>query len=209
MVCDSLTLACFRFFYLFIDRYVVAEMIEIHVKKCKEIPFLRYALPIIIPESNLVTMAAELQRTLKLNLQMKCQFMTEDKRKHSMETELPGNVTTHQNKIEMISILINTYLKPGKICLYHNFVVTVSEGEEATQVVDVKKELIRQMRDFAKIKRIKTAGDGSQIATFVYNGKTKGANDDLVMAILMAGLMCKWFNTLPKYQGIRNAALHL
>lgn len=184
-------------------------MIEIHVKKCKEIRFLQYALPIIIPESNLVTVAAELQRTLKLNLQMKCQFMTEDKRKHSMETELPGNVTTHQNKIEMISILINTYLKPGKICLYHDFVVTVSEGEEATQVVDVKKELIRQMRDFAKIKRIKTAGDGSPIATFVYNGKTKGANDDLVMAVLMAGLMRRWFVTKPKYEGIRNAAHHL
>ena len=184
-------------------------MIEIHVKKCKEIPFLLYALPIIIPESNLVTMAAELQRTLKLNLQMKCQFMTEDKRKHSMETELPGNVTTHQNKIEMISILINTYLKPGKICLYHDFVVTVSEGEDVTQFIDVKKELIRQMRDFAKIKRIKTAGDGSQIPTFVYNGKTKGLNDDLVMAILMAGLMKKWFFSLEKYRGIRNATHHL
>lgn len=181
-------------------------MIETHVAKCKEIPFLRYALPIIIPESNLPTMAAELQRTLKLNLQMKCQFMTEDKRKHSMEAQLPGNITTHKNKIEMINLLINTYLKPGRICLYHDFVVTVSEGEEATQIVNVKQELIRQMRDFARIKRIKTASDGSQRCEFVFNGKTKGANDDLVMAILMSGLMHKWWCEKPKYSGVRNAS---
>ncbi len=200
----------FLYFYVCVyanavsDRLVVAKMVYTHVAKCKEIPFLQYALPIIIPESNFFGIAAELQRTLKLNLNMECLFMTEDKRKHSMEAELPGNVTTHNNKIEMIRLFIDRYLKVGKICLYHDFVVTISEGEEMTQVIDVKKELIRQINDFARIKKIKTGSDGSPQCSFMYNGKTKGLNDDLVMALLMSVLMHKWFMEKEKYRGARS-----
>lgn len=182
-------------------------MIQQHVTECKKIPFLAYALPIITVESNMHTIAQEVARTLKLSLRMKCQFMTEDKSKAGTQEDIPGSFTTRTNKLEMIQILINSYFNPRLIKFYENFVVTVSEGEEATSFINVKNEFVRELRDFSRIKKYKTTSEGTQIVQFFYNGKTKGANDDLVMALLIAVLMHRRFTTEDKYRNVRSSRL--
>ena len=187
-----------------LDRILVAALVESHIHACKQIPYLKYALPIIIPESNLPTMALELQRTLKHQLHTTCQFMTEDKRKDSVQSELPGSYTTHTKKIEMVHNIINRYLKPHKIVVNDDFIVTFSESIEATSGIQVKKEMERQMRNFSRIKQYRKHKDCSLYCEFFYNGKSSGENDDQVMAIIINALMYKWFMEKDKYKGIRS-----
>lgn len=182
-------------------------MINTHIAKCKEIPFLRYALPIIIPESNLPTIAQELSRTLKLSLQLRCQFMTQDRSHAGTQADLPGSYTTRTNKLEMVQLMLNSYLAPRKIVFYKDFVVTVSEGEEATSTIDVKKEFERQLRDFARIKKYKVGRDGATTCEFFYNGKTGNSNDDLTISLLIALLMHKRFWSEEKYRNVRSSKL--
>ncbi len=96
---------------------------------------------------------------------------------------------------------------PRRIVLYDQFVVAVSEGEEATSVINVKKELERQVRDFSRIKKYKTDKSGATICEFFYNGKTGGSNDDLVMALVIALLMHQRFMSEEKYRNVRSTKL--
>ncbi len=175
-----------------------------HVSACKKLPFLSYAMPVIIPESNLPLVAMQLQRTLKNDLEFVCQFMTEDKNKKSMQSDLPGSVTTHDNKLEMVYTFINNYLKTDKVVFHKDFVVAVSESVETTSGICVKKEFERQLRDFTRIKKYKNTQDGSQQCVFFFNGKGSGQTDDLVMSLLIGILMHKRFWSKEKYEGVRN-----
>jgi len=182
---------------------IAAEMVVRHIERCKELPFLQYALPIIIPESNLPLVAMQLQRTLKHDYKFRCQFMTEDKNKNDTGYNLPGSITTHTNKLQSVDLLIRQYMKKNKIVFYHDFVVAVSNAAEATSGINVKKEFERQLRDFARIKKYKTAKDGSPCVDFFYHGKSSGCNDDFVLTLLIAVRMHKVFWEKEKYENLR------
>lgn len=182
----------------------MAEVLVRHVTKCKEIPQLQYAFPVIIPEANMATLAMELQRTLKYEFKFKCQFMTEDKRKGAKKVDMPGIYTTHHNKNDMIHLFMNNYLKKGRISVHPNFVVAASEGEEITCAYgSIKGELESELREFSRVKAIKRAPDGTEYAKFFYHGKTDGNDDDFVMALVIAPFAYRIFSTHDKYRGVR------
>jgi hypothetical protein len=188
-----------------LDRLHVSQIIANHVLECKRrIPRLQRALPVIIPESNLPCMALEIQRTLKMQLNFECIFMTEDKRKGQKSGNLPGNITTHRNKEEMVTYFKEKYLATGKIFVRPDFIVASSEGPDVTDgVADVKHEFERQMRDFSRIKRYYRAPDQSTYVRFFHHGKIDGKNDDFVMALLMAPYMYRIFCASDKYRNVR------
>lgn len=115
----------------------------------------------------------------------------------------PGSFTTHENKLEMVRILKEVYMKPNRIVFYENFIVAVSENEDCTAGLSVKKEFERQLRDFRRIKKYKTHKDGSAYCEFYYHGKHDNANDDLIMTLLIDVLMYNRFTEKPKYAGLR------
>ena len=182
---------------------IAAQMVVRHIEACKQLPFLEYALPIIIPESNLPLVAMQLQHTLKHDYKFRCQFMTEDKNKNDPGYNLPGAITTHTNKAESVNILIQNYLKPNKIVFYHDFLVEASESAEATSGINVKREFERQLREFQRIKKYKDGRDGSKYVDFSYHGKVSGRNDDFVMTLLIAVRMFKVFSEKEKYAKLR------
>lgn len=192
-----------KLIFILLDSLVAADMVVRHIERCKELPFLQYALPIIIPESNLPLIAMQLQRDLKRDYKVRWQFMTEDKNKNDLGHTLPGSVTTHTNKLESVNILTQNYLKKNKIVFYQDFVVAASEGAETTSGINVKKEFERQLRDFARIKKYKDARDGSKYVEFSYHGKSSGCNDDFVMTLLIAVRMHKIFWEKEKYANLR------
>jgi hypothetical protein len=183
---------------------MVAEVLIQHVTKCKEIPQLQYAFPIIIPEANMATLASELQRTLKYEFKFKCQFMTEDKRKGAKKADMPGIYTTGHNKNDMIHLFMNNYLKKGRVFMYPNFVVAASEGEEITcGYGSIKGEFESELREFSRVRRLYRAPDGTENPKFFYHGKIDGNDDDFVMALVIAPFAYRIFSTSGKYSGVR------
>jgi hypothetical protein len=184
----------------------VADVVAQHIAHCKQLPFLRYAHPIIIPESNLPMMAMELQNKLKHTLQVNCTFMTEDKSHAGALADLPGSYTTRQNKLEMVYSFIEHYLKTDRVVFHQDFVVAVSESMMVTASPgNIQKLFVRQLRDFARIKKYRVDKDGTTLCEFFFSGKNSGSNnDDFVMALLIAILMHKRFWSKDKYKNVRS-----
>jgi hypothetical protein len=178
-------------------------MVVRHIARCKEIAFLKEAIPVIIPESNMPLVALALQRSLKHDYKLKCQFMTEDKNRNAKQKELPGMITTYHNKLKMVALMQKALAKENGIVMYPDFVVASSEGVESTTGINIRKEFESQFREFQRIKQYCTDATGAAYAKFFYNGKRGGGNDDFVMSTMIGLFMHQLFEESEKYQNVR------
>jgi hypothetical protein len=123
-------------------------------------------------------------------------FMYEDSKGGGIK-DLPGSITTHRKKLEMVDIFIKVYLQKNKICFHKPFIVT----QEVAGIEDVQLEVIKQLRGFKKRRKYKFDSDDQNVCQIIYTGKEPaGKNDDFVMALLIAVYHHKVFFTDPRYQ---------
>ncbi len=177
---------------------MVAKTIQAHIAACRQqIPELRLAVPIIIPESNM-PVALDLQYQLKTVMSVNCFFMTEDNDKAAPQPyDMPGAPTTGRNKPRMIRLL-RQYLEQHRLVFHADFVnATVAPGRP------VQKEFIQQLRAFAEILKISEGADGAPAARTYYSGKNAGGNDDFVMCLAIGLFMKQIFDVKQKYEALR------
>jgi hypothetical protein len=182
----------------------VANVVASHVRKCRELKSLQYAIAIIIPESNLPFCSRELQKDMKEVVRLDNHiFMTEDSSGYGVNgrKDLPGSITTHNKKLEMVDILINTYLQQNRICFHQPFIVS---QEDIAGVESVQLEVVSQLRGFKKRRKHKFDADDQVVCQIIYTGKEPaGKNDDFVMALLIAVYNYREFMRLEKYRPYR------
>ena len=95
-------------------------------------------------------------------------FMNEDNNKSSQQRyDLPGSITLAPNKVEMITILIEQYMKPKKICFLRDFVVAETEYAVHEEVI---KEYTRQLRGFCRKRMQRTDHEGEIYYETTYPG---------------------------------------
>jgi hypothetical protein len=187
----------------------VADVVVSHINRCREIKGLRNALAVIIPESNLPFAAVELQRELKqYNPRLENHmFMLEDggSSKSTNVKDLPGSVTTHTKKNEMVHLLINQYLQPKQVCFHKPFLVTMEEDSGVPDSVQL--EVTRQLRGFKQKRRYRPDAEDQVKCQIIYTGKEPvGTNDDFVMALLIAVYYEKKFREDPRYAHLLHRA---
>lgn len=176
----------------------MAEVVQLHVEKCRsEIRALRGATAIIIPESNLPFAAVELQRELKNTLKLENHlFMLEDG--GNGRRDLPGSVTTHTKKLEMVNLLIKEYLQLNRVCYHAPFMCTLEDDSAVPDSVQL--EVTRQLRGFKQRRRYRTDADDQVACQIIYTGKEPvGTNDDFVIALLIAVYYEKKFREDGRY----------
>jgi hypothetical protein len=166
----------------------VAQVVKMHVDRCRsQIRALKHATAIIIPESNLPFAAVELQRELKSGLEAALDnhlFMLEDGGGNGRK-DLPGSVTTHTKKLEMVDLLIKEYLEPRRICYHDPFLCTLEDDSAVPDSVQL--EVTRQLRGFKQKRRYRPDADDQVVCQIIYTGKEPvGTNDDFVIALLIA-----------------------
>lgn len=181
-----------------LDSAVVAKTIKAHIDACKrEIRELQFALPVIIPESNMA-MALDLQYQLKTLMGVNCHFMTEDNDKASAQPyDMPGSQTTAKNKPVMVRLL-RQYMEQRRIVFHSDFVTT-----QVTVGRSVQKEFIQQLRNFAEILVIREGPDGAPVTRTYYTGKVAGGNDDYVITAALGPYMKQIFDQKDKYASLR------
>ena len=164
----------------------VGRVVKSHIEKCREIKALQYALAVIIPEAN-GTGQLDIVRALNNEHYVENKmFMTEDSsgRGRGRQRDLPGSVTTHRKKLEMVHILSHDYLKRGLIGFAHGFVVA---ERESCRVPDVQLEIVKHTRNFRKQRIYTTDAEGAPQCEVIFTGKKTGdKNDDFIMALLLA-----------------------
>lgn len=175
----------------------VAEVVQLHVEKCRSLRALRGATAIIIPESNLPFAATELQRELKDTLKLDNHlFMLEDG--GNGRKDLPGSVTTHTKKLEMVNLLIKDYLQCNRICYHDPFLVMLEDDSAVPDSVQL--EVTRQLRGFKQKRRYKQDAEDQVACQIIYTGKEPvGTNDDFVIALLIAVYYEKKFREEGRY----------
>ncbi len=128
----------------------------------------------------------------------RCVFMTEDNDKGAAhQYDLPGSITTRRNKPEMVTILIEDYMKKQKLVFFRDFVVA---EWESSVVDDVKAEFVKQFRSFLRKKKATKQRDGSTIFETFYTGKHNGGTDDFVLTLMIGVYMHIIFFTHDKYR---------
>lgn len=159
-------------FLTYLDILLVSAIVASHIEKCRKLSFLRNSLAIVIPESNLPTIAQHLVTGLK-DLQVKnCIFMNEDNNPGSAQrNDLPGSYTTRNKKSEMVLCLKEDYFRKHRIVFYQDFIVA---EKEYSVVEDVKVEFVKQLRGFCQKRKQTTARDGSIYFENFYLGKIGG-----------------------------------
>lgn len=178
----------------------MAKTIKQHIEAVKQrIPSLRKAFPIIIPEANM-PVALDIQWQLKTYFGVKCELMTEDNdRSSTTPYDMPGSVTTKQNKPIMIDILKRS-LELGHVVFADPF-ITADESTGNTR--DIRKEFINQMYNFARITVTRINPDGSPYVRIYHSGKAAGGNDDFVIALALGLYMRGIFLEKEKYEHLR------
>jgi hypothetical protein len=180
----------------------VAEVIKKHVLKCRENPFLAHAKAVILPESNMGTVAQELDRELKgaYRIENKLVMYEDNANKGGgggIQHDMPGSVTTNRNKIDMVEMLIKYYMKPNKLFFYKDF-ISAHEGN-VESIFNIRKEFVRELRVFSKIKEELPTG-GCKVS---YSGKRIDSDDDLVITLMLCIFMRRLFFSSDKYAGDR------
>lgn len=163
----------------------VSQLVVQHVIKCREIRHLNYAKVVIIPECNLPHIAQQLQEDIKnvYRLHNHC-FMIEDSGKPGAR-DLPGNITTHKSKLEMVHLLKSKYLQTNNIFFYEKF---INVRYQDLPFDDIRLEIMTQLRGFRQKRWYRVNAEGNSICEIIYTGKppTGDGDDDFVMAILIA-----------------------
>ena len=175
----------------------MGKIIASHIAKCRSQAFLRNALAIIIPECNMATIAQHIMMSVRQYEIPQCIFMTEDNNRSSAhQYDLPGSLTTRQNKPVMVTMLIEDYMKKQKLVFYRHFIV--AEWEYAV-VEDVRAEFVNQMRSFLCKKKAMRQRDGTVLFEKFYSGKHNGQTDDFVLTLMIGVYMHKLFFLNQKY----------
>jgi hypothetical protein len=95
-------------------------------------------------------------------------FMTEDNNRGSQaHRDLPGTITTRENKPEMVELLIEEYFKKRRVVFHRHFIV---ENYEWASVDDVQAEFVKQLRNFQRKRKQCTARDGTGYLETFYTG---------------------------------------
>jgi hypothetical protein len=181
---------------------LVCDIIQKHVNKLREISYFRYALAVIIVENNVPLVADDIRRVVTRRLQLhNTYFMPENNKSSSVQHDIPGCRTLHSNKLEMVHILKEYYMIPKKIALYSGFIS--AQEAESSKCLDVKKELIKELRGFSRVKKSRPSPDGSEIMEFFYSGKVNNLDDDYVLCLLIGVFMHKRFVEEVRFSEIR------
>lgn len=188
-----------------LDSILVASIIESHIRKCRSLPFLSNCLAVIIPEANMATIAQHIMIAMRQLQVPRTIFMTEDNDKGAAHLyDLPGSITTRRNKPEMVTVLIEDYMKKQKLVFYRNFVVA---EQESSVVEDVKAEFVKQLRGFLRKKKAQKNRDGSTYFETFYTGKNNGNTDDFVLTLMIGVYMHHRFFTSEKYRQYWNGCV--
>lgn len=180
------------------EHLLVAQIIASHIEKCRSRRFLRNAWAVVIPEANLPTIAQNIMNAVRELKVPRCIFMTEDNDKGSAyQYDLPGSITTRRSKPQMVTLLIEDYMKKQRLVFYHDFIV--AEWEYAV-VDNIKNEFIKQMRGFLKKKKAMRQRDGTILYETFYSGKHNGQNDDFVLTLMIGIFMRERFFKNEKYR---------
>lgn len=176
----------------------VAQVIYNHVHKCRENPFMQHAKIIIIPESNIATVAQELDRQIQGPYWFENKkVMYEDNANKGggggIQHDMPGSVTTNRSKIDMVIWITERYMKPNKI-VFSKELISTHEGM-ISSIGQIQKEFVRELRLFSKIKEDLPSG-GCKVT---YSGKRAGCDDDLVLTLLIAVFFHNVFMTDNRY----------
>ncbi len=176
-------------------------MVAQHVTYCRHHnEHLRNALAVIIPESNMGTVALNLALAMKRDIKLpNCMFVTEDSSRPGGEKDLPGSITTRRNKQEMVQLLKSKYLQTATICFHAPFMVSELER---SRVNDVQQEIVKQLRGFCKQRRQRHDQEGNLITEIVYTGKPPigSGDDDYVITLMLAAYHEKRFFLNPRHQ---------
>jgi len=123
---------------------------------------------VIIPEANLPTIAQNIVRVMRDLMVPNCVFMNEDNNKGSQQrNDLPGSITTRANKVEMVNILVEEYMKKHRVVFCRDFLV--AEPEYST-VENVKAEYVKQLRNFCRKRKQMNNRDGTAYFETFYTG---------------------------------------
>lgn len=183
---------------------LVASVVHSHIEAIRSVKsgIFLHSKFIVIPESNLPGCADDVRRAVKrLNLNYVL-FMNEDSPKNSKNKliEAPGFRTTKDTKPIMVELFIKV-LRSKNIIFYQEFII--SKKEFTFTQIPLKDEYHKQMKSFSRIQIIsKNPEIGT---TIIYNGKTHGGNDDLVMCTLLNIIMAGKFFEDERYKNERNS----
>ena len=162
----------------FKDAILVGSIVASHINKCKKLSYLKNALPVVIPEANLPTIAQNILYAMR-DLQVNCVFMNEDDNKGSEQrNDLPGSITTRRNKVEMVLLLVEEYMKKRRLVFNREFIVA---EPEYSVVEDVKGEYVKQLRNFCQKRKQKVDRDGTIFFETFYTGTTTSYFTQLIM----------------------------
>lgn len=177
----------------------VAQLLVEHIYQCRRIKHLQYAMPVIIPESNLPYIAQQLQMDVRQMYRESIVFMMEDAgSRTAMQKDLPGSVTTHRKKNEMVINLQNKYLKLGKV-LFNTMFINVRFDELPFD--DIQVEIMKQLRGFRQKRCYKLDTEGNSVCQLIFTGKAPvGQNDDFVMVLLIGCYYQQIFFENPIYR---------
>ena len=158
---------------------------------------LKDALVVIIPEANMAFTSRDICDSLKNDIKLdNVVFLMQDSSGDG-RLDMPGSILTHKKKLEMVSLLINSYLRTRRICFHTPFVVARDDLSE----LNPRKEIVDQMRGFCEKRKIKFDPDGGVITVISYTGKEPvGKNDDFVICVMMAVFQHKLFWADRRYQ---------
>ena len=177
---------------------MVGQIVASHIAKCRTHPFLANCLAIVIPECNMATIAQNIMIAMRQLNVPRCIFMTEDNDKGAAhQYDMPGSLTTRRNKPEMVTVLIEDFMKKQKLVFYRDFIVA---EWESSVVDDVKKEFVQQLRTFLRKKKAMKQRDGTVLFETFYSGKHNGGTDDFVLTLMIGVYMHFKFFKNQKYQ---------
>lgn len=163
--------------------------------------FLKHAIVLVVIEANLLTIASQVMHDLKDYHLDDVEFICEDKSSKNGNSyekdDLPGIVTTRENKPEMVENLIYHYLSKNRLVFYRHFLTI---DQDNVVIDDLREEIVRQFRNFCRKMIAKNLPDQTIDLIPKYSGKHRGNNDDFVLAILLGCHVYTLFYALDKYR---------
>lgn len=189
------------------DSLTIAGIVASHIECCRQASrHLQYAWAVIIPEANLPFASLDMMQVMRSRIQLeRYNFVLDDKSSPDGRADLPGSITTHKKKHQMVHLLKESYLKPGRLQFCKQLVVA---HPEFSILQDPKAEVIEQLRGFMEKRKYKPMPDGTIWCERFYTGKEPiGHNDDFVMALLLAVYHHKRFWEDPHNERYYNGAL--
>lgn len=156
-----------------------------HIKTLKSKSFLKSALVVFVPESNLDVSAQLISNFVKSKIQPLC-IMNEDGGK-------PGIRTTNNLKHAM-ALKLRKKIELGYL-FFHNDLVTLHSEKNKEEMME---EFVSQLTHYSRI--VKKAKNKTDRPTITFSGKGGAGFDDLCMALQINLIMKKTFFENTSYK---------